>query len=101
MATTTIKLAKSTKERIDRLKEYKRETYDEILQKMLEILTICRISPERARIRLLSLERKKRRSQNSLKILKQKMKQKAQQRMQQKTQPKPQSMQSAQPLINR
>ena len=36
---TTIKLNKKTKLRLDKLKEYKRETYDEILEKMLEILT--------------------------------------------------------------
>lgn len=76
MAITTIKLAKSTKERIDKLKEYKRETYDEILQKMLSILTVLSVNPERARVRLASIERKKRRSQNPLKYLKQRMKQK-------------------------
>lgn len=58
--TTTIKLTKKTKLRLDKLKEYKRETYDEILEKMLEILTLCRINPERARSRLLSVSRKQR-----------------------------------------
>ena len=31
---TTIKLKKTTKERIDKLRIYERETYDEILQKL-------------------------------------------------------------------
>ena len=49
---TTIKLDKKTKERLDHLKEYKRETYDDLLQKILEILNICKANPERARARL-------------------------------------------------
>lgn len=101
MTTTTIKLSKFTKTRLDKFKEYKRETYEEILQKMLEILTICRINPERARIRLLSLERKKRRSQIPLKLMKQKMKQKMQQRIIQRTQQKSPQMQSVQQFVNR
>lgn len=67
---TTIKLSKSTKDRLDYLKEYKRETYDEVLQKMLEILNISRVSPERARARLISVERKKRRQNKSSRIKK-------------------------------
>ena len=60
--TTTIKLARKTKERLDHLKEYKRETYEEILQKIFEILTLCRINPEKARSRLIAISRKRRRS---------------------------------------
>ncbi|MEM4259425.1 MAG: BfmA/BtgA family mobilization protein [Candidatus Pacearchaeota archaeon] len=66
---TTIKLERETKERLDYLKEYKRETYDEILQKMLDILNLCRFSPERARARLILVDKKKRR-QNKLRIQK-------------------------------
>ena len=62
---TTIKLDRKTKERLDHLKEYKRETYDEVLQKMLEILNTCKFSPERARALLIGIDRKKRR-QNRL-----------------------------------
>ena len=67
---TTIKLTKETKKRLDHLKEYKRETYDEILQKMLEILNLCRASPERARASLISVDRKKRRQNKQLRIQK-------------------------------
>ncbi len=67
---TTIKVEKETKERLDHLKEYKRETYEEILQKMLEILNICRFNPERARARLISVDRKKRRQNKQAKIQK-------------------------------
>lgn len=58
---TTIKIYRETKERIEKFRSYKRESYDEILQKILEILNLSRASPERARSRLLELERKKRR----------------------------------------
>lgn len=57
--TTTIKLERETKARLDHLKEYKRETYDEILQKMLNILNLCRASPEKARGRLIAIDRQK------------------------------------------
>jgi hypothetical protein len=100
MATTTIKLSKLTKERLDKLKEYKRETYEEILQKMLGILTICRTSPERARENLIALERKKRRSQNPLRLMKQRMKQKMQQRMP-RSQMKPQQLSNQLQQISR
>lgn len=63
--TTTLKLSKKTKARLDNLKEYRRETYDEILEKILEILTLSKINPEKARSRLISIDRKKRRSTSS------------------------------------
>lgn len=61
MKITTIKLSKSTKERLDNLRVFKRETYDDILQEALNILNLCRISPERARGKLIVLERERRR----------------------------------------
>ncbi len=45
---TTIKIEKETKQRLDKLKEYSRETYDEILKKMLFILNTIRKDPEKA-----------------------------------------------------
>jgi len=57
---TTIKLKKTTKVRLDHLRLYKRETYEEILQKMLEILNLCRIAPERARMKLIAIDKQKR-----------------------------------------
>lgn len=56
--TTTIKIRKKTKTRLDNLKEYRRETYDEILEKIFEILNLYKINPERARSRLLNLDMK-------------------------------------------
>jgi len=56
---TTIKLSQSTKARLDNLRIYKHETYEEILQKMLELLNICRSTPERARTYLMDLDRQR------------------------------------------
>ena len=57
---TTIKVNKKTKDRIDKLRVHKRETYDEILQRVLSILNICISNPEKARSKLVSIERQKR-----------------------------------------
>lgn len=59
---TTIKLLKATKDRIDKLRVYRRETYDEILQELLTILNICKVNPDAARRRLLLIDKKKRKS---------------------------------------
>lgn len=59
---TTIKLSSDTKKRLDHLKVYHRETYEEILQKIFQILNLCKVSPERARGRLISIDRQKRRT---------------------------------------
>ncbi|MBX4195962.1 hypothetical protein KW805_00025 [Candidatus Pacearchaeota archaeon] len=55
--TTTIKLNKSTKKRLDSFKEYKRETYEEILDKILYILNVCKMSPLKARVKLIKIDR--------------------------------------------
>ena len=60
MEITTIKLAKETKKRLDNLKSHRRDSYEDILQNMLEILNLCRFSPERARAKLIQIDRLKR-----------------------------------------
>lgn len=57
MEITTIKLYKKTKKRLDKLKSYKRETYDDVLLKILNILNLTRIAPEKARIKLIELDK--------------------------------------------
>jgi len=42
---TTIKLDAETKERLDHLKEHERETYDQVIKKMLHILNEIRKDP--------------------------------------------------------
>ncbi len=46
---TTIKLLEETKLRIEKLREHKRESYDDILRKILYVLNTARDSPERAK----------------------------------------------------
>jgi len=46
---TTIKLLDETKIRLEKLREHKRESYDDILRKMLYVLNTIREEPEKAR----------------------------------------------------
>ena len=46
---TTIKLVEETKLRLEKLREHKRESYDDILRKILYILNIARDDPEKAK----------------------------------------------------
>ncbi len=46
---TTIKLLEETKVRLEKLREHKRESYDDILRKMLYVLNTTREDPEKAR----------------------------------------------------
>jgi hypothetical protein len=61
---TTIKLSEETKKRLDVLKAFKKESYDEVLQKIFHILSLCRSSPDAARSRLIGIDRQKRLYQN-------------------------------------
>ncbi len=49
MKITTMKLVEETKNRLEKLREHKRETYDDILRKMLYVLNVARDSPEKAK----------------------------------------------------
>ena len=60
---TTIKLKSETKERLDHLKEFGRESYDEILLKMLHILNQVRSNPESAQSILRAIDLKTKRNQ--------------------------------------
>ena len=59
---TTIKITKKTKERIEHIRSYRRESYDEILQKMLEVLNVCRADPEKARAELIIIDKERKRN---------------------------------------
>jgi DNA-binding protein H-NS len=67
---STIKLRKETKARLDHLKIYSRETYEEILSKMLNILNLVKVNPEEARARLMAIDKQKRRNQLHMKEIK-------------------------------
>jgi len=46
---TTIKLLEETKFRVEKLREHKRESYDDILRKILYVLNAARDDPEKAK----------------------------------------------------
>ncbi len=56
---TTIKIDKETKARLDKLKVHQKESYDEIIQKILYVLNLCKASPEEAKSRLLAIDQAK------------------------------------------
>ncbi len=64
---TTVKLSLLTKQRLDHLKLYKRETYEEIMQRLLRILNLTRSNPLQARIQLIKLEREQKRNMKEMK----------------------------------
>ncbi|MEK6893073.1 MAG: hypothetical protein AABX07_02625 [Nanoarchaeota archaeon] len=59
---TTVKLKSKTKKRLDHLRVYRRETYDEILEKILDVLNLCRLNPEIARAKLVAIDKAKRKN---------------------------------------
>jgi len=46
---TTIKLAEETKKRLEKLREHKGESYDDILRKILFVLNTARDDPQKAK----------------------------------------------------
>lgn len=53
---TTIKLAQETKQRLEKLREHPRETFDDILRKTLWILNTTKTDPEKAKTSLTKIE---------------------------------------------
>lgn len=72
MEITTIKLEKKTKNRLDSLRTHKRDSYEDIVQRILHILNICRANPLKSRVHLAAITRKNRKIK--LKIVKEKPK---------------------------
>ena len=56
---TTIKVDRETKHRLDKLKVHPKESYDEIIQKILFILNLCKANPNEAKGRLLAIDKVK------------------------------------------
>lgn len=46
ITTTTIKLNKKTKKKLDLYREYKNESYDEVINKLLSIISISKNDPK-------------------------------------------------------
>jgi hypothetical protein len=55
---TTIKISTEIKDRLGKLKEYERETYNEVLNKILYALNVCRKDPEKAKRFLENIDRR-------------------------------------------
>jgi len=53
---TTIKLEKQTKERLDKLKENQRESYNQVIKKILYLLNLFRNNPEQGNNLLKSID---------------------------------------------
>jgi predicted DNA-binding protein len=58
---TTLKLEKETKERLEKLREHKRETYDDIIRKIMYVLNTVREEPSKAKAILEFIDEKRRR----------------------------------------
>ncbi|MBP7708113.1 hypothetical protein KA107_00370 [Candidatus Pacearchaeota archaeon] len=58
---TTLKLEKETKERLEKLREHKRETYDDIIRKILYVLNTVRDEPVKAKAVLEFIDEKRKR----------------------------------------
>lgn len=63
---TTIKIDRETKLRLDKLKVHSKESYDEVIQKILFILNLCKVNPLQARDRLIAIDKLKRISELKL-----------------------------------
>lgn len=67
---TTIKISTEIKKRLEKLKEYDRETYNDVLNKILYVLNTCKKEPEKAQRILINIDRRTKRQE----IMKKKMK---------------------------
>ncbi|MEK6836956.1 MAG: hypothetical protein AABX94_04815 [Nanoarchaeota archaeon] len=56
---TTIKVGIETKSRLDKLRVHHKESYDEVIQKILYILNLCKSGSSEARARLLAIDKAK------------------------------------------
>lgn len=61
MEATTIKLHGSTKTELDQFREYRNESYDEIIQKMIYIAKKVRTQPELSKEAVESIEKARKR----------------------------------------
>ncbi len=59
---TTIKLSEGTKKRVDHLRIYNRETYEDIINRLLDLLNTIRVNPGHARMKLIKLEKERKRN---------------------------------------
>lgn len=56
-ATTTIKLYEDTKSQLDQFREYKNESYDEVIKKVVFIAKACKKQPELSKETIEAIEK--------------------------------------------
>ncbi|MAE42714.1 hypothetical protein CMO93_03005 [Candidatus Woesearchaeota archaeon] len=61
MDTTTIKLHGKTKQQLDKFKEYKNESYDEVINKMIFIANKAKTNPEFSKETVIAIENARKR----------------------------------------
>lgn len=61
MDTTTIKLYGNTKRQLDKFKEYKNESYDEVINKMIFIANKARTDPELSKETVIAIDNARKR----------------------------------------
>lgn len=61
MNATTIKVHEDTKLQLDRFREYKNESYDEVIKKMLYIAKKSKTQPELSKEAIMAIERARKR----------------------------------------
>lgn len=67
---TTIKISKDTRERLGKLKEHERETFNDVLNKMFYVLNTCKKNPLKGQKILNNIDKRIKRRQ----IMKKRMK---------------------------
>jgi predicted transcriptional regulator len=61
MSSTTIKIHEETKHQLDQLREYKNESYDEVIKKVVHIAKTCKTKPELCKEALEAIEKARKR----------------------------------------
>lgn len=49
MQASTIKLSHATKKRLDNLKIHRKDSYEDVILRMLSVLNMCKVNPSEAR----------------------------------------------------
>lgn len=66
METTTIKIHENTKNQLDLFREYKNESYDEVLRKIVFIANTCKTNPQLGKEAVKSIEQARARIKKGL-----------------------------------
>ena len=61
MQSTTIKIQSDTKDQLNKLREYKRESYDEVIKKMVFIIGSMKNNPELSKQTIQAIEKARQR----------------------------------------